>query len=234
MSYLLFVDNSFLKTFQSEAELANVIVKYLEANNWEVFKEVKPKNLNQIADIVAIKNKKIWIIETKLIYGTKVLDQAYKWLKYADYVSVAVPFSKQYSFVLEHFRKNFGIGKLFVHFNDSIKEKGFVSEKESPSLNNSLLTTEIWSSLNVKQKDSIAGTKGGGYITPYKLTIMNIKKFLEFNPKSSIYKIVNSIEHHYSNNSIAMNNLHKMLSEVEPDFDYEIVNGEKLFFLKIK
>lgn len=93
---------------------------------------------------------------------------------------------------------------------------------------------EIWTSLHEKQKSSEAGTKGGGYVTPYKLTVEKIKKFLEFNPKSNIYTIVKSVEHHYASNSVAMNNLHKMLSEVEPDFDYEIVNGEKLFFLKIK
>jgi hypothetical protein len=224
--------NSKKSQFESEAELARIVIKYLESNNWEVFKEVKPKNLNTIADIVAIKDKKIWIIETKLIYGTKVLEQAYKWTKYAHYVSVAVPLNKQYSFVLEHFRKSFGIGKLFVHHNESIKEKGFISEKEPPQFNNTLLETEIWSSLHSRQKDSIAGAKGGGYITPYKLTIEKVKKFLEYNPKSNVYKIVNAIDHHYSNNSVAMNNLHKMLSEVEPDFDYEIINGEKLFFLK--
>lgn len=227
-------DNKSKTQFQSEAELAKIVVKFLESNKWEVFKEVKPKNLNQIADIVAVKDKKIWIIETKLSYGTKVLDQAYKWGKYAHYVSVAVPFSNQYSFVLEHFRKEFGIGKIFVHPNENIKDKGFVSEKELPKLNIPVLETEIWSSLNFRQKESTAGVKGGGYITPYKITIENVKKFLQFNPKSPIELIVKNIEHHYSGDGIAINNLHKMLSEVEPDFVYENIQGKKFFSLKSK
>lgn len=217
--------------FETEAELALCVENYLKSQGWQVFKEVKPNSLSSIADIVAVKDKKIWIIETKLQYGTKVLDQAYKWKNYAHYVSIAVPTSKHVSFVLDHFLNHFGLGKIFVYPPTSTT-KGIVSIKKEATFKKDVVDLAIWNSLHIEQKDSIAGSKGGGYVTPYKLTIAEVKQFLKFNPKSSIDQIVSKIKHHYTSNSIAANNLSKMLVEVETDFIVENDKGKKLFSLK--
>jgi len=217
--------------FDTEAALALCVEIYLKSQGWQVFKEVKPNSLPGIADIVAVKDKKIWIIETKLQYGTKVLDQAYKWLNYAHYVSIAVPNSKHVSVVLDHFLNHFGIGKIFV-YSPTETTKGIVSIKKEASFKKDVIDLAIWNSLHIEQKDSIAGSKGGGYVTPYKLTIAEIKKWLRFNPNSSIEKIVSNVKHHYTNNSIAANNLSKMLEEVETDFIVDNIKGKKLFSLK--
>lgn len=217
--------------FESEADLALVVENYLKSQGWTVYKEVKPNSLSSIADIVAVKDKKVWIIETKLQYGTKVLDQAYKWLNYAHYVSIAVPASKHVSFVLDHFINAHGIGKIFV-FPPSTATRGILSIKKEAQYRKDVIDLAIWNSLHNEQKDSIAGSKGGGYITPYKLTILAIKRYLQFNPKSPIEKIVANIEHHYNSNSTAMNSLPNMLTEVETDFEVENEKGRRLFSLK--
>lgn len=224
-------NNAIESHFESEADLALCVENYLKSQGWQVFKEVKPNSLSSIADIVAVKDNKIWIIETKLQYGTKVLDQAYKWLKYAHQVSIAVPASKHVSFVLDHFLNHFGIGKIFV-YNPTENTKGIVSIKKEASYKKNVIDLAIWNSLHIEQKESIAGSKGGGYITPYKLTINEIKTYLKFNPRSPIETIVANVKHHYTSNSIAANNLSKMLSEVETDFFVENEKGKKLFSLK--
>ena len=217
--------------FQSEAELALVVEKYLKAKGWEVFKEVKPKSLSRIADIVALKDNKIWIIETKLVYGTKVLDQAAHWLHYAHYVSIAVPKGDSHSLVLNHFMNHFGIGKLDLipanEFGSAI-----VRENRPPKLNEKVMEIQIYNSLHHQQKDSVAGVKGGGYVTPYKLTIQAIKHYLKYNPGKTIGEIVNSIQHHYTSHGSAMSALPKMLLEIEDDFYSELIDGKRHFYLK--
>ena len=217
--------------FESEAQLAFIVENFLKSKGWTVYKEVKPNSLNMIADIVAVKDKKIWIIETKLNYGTKVLDQAYKWLNYAHYVSIAVPNSKHVSHVLDHFMNHYGIGKIFV-IPEVDKTKGIVSIKKDPKNNKEVIDLAIWNSLHEEQKDSIAGTKGGGYITPYKLTIKSVKDYLKYNPRSTIEDIVHNINHHYTSKSVAINTLSKTLSEVESDILTENDKGKKYFSLK--
>ena len=72
-----------------EQELASYIVSYLENENWEIFQEVQFRSYGNIADIVAVKDNKLWIIESKTTLSFKVLEQARRWK--CHYRSIAVP-----------------------------------------------------------------------------------------------------------------------------------------------
>lgn len=79
----------------SEKDLAKEVVSWLKKNNYEVYQEVQVFAYGQIADIVAVKDNRIWVIETKTSFGLKVLEQAHSWKNFANKVSVAVPVRKR-------------------------------------------------------------------------------------------------------------------------------------------
>lgn len=219
--------------FRSESDLAESIVGWLKNEGWTVFKEVQPIKLSKIADIVAVKDDKIWIIEAKLIYGSKVLEQAFYWSKYADFVSIAVPRTYNKNIVLDFFLKEHGIGRFWVAPSTVIENSGYVFLDVSPKINDNVLKKYIIESLREEHKLSIAGSSGGGYITPYKITIDQIRNLLKEKGKLSINEIVDSIKHHYSNRRSAINTLNKRLLDVEKDFEIIEEEGKKFFSLKI-
>ena len=216
--------------FKSESELAESIVIWLTSQGWTVYKEVKPHKLNEVADIVAIKNDKIWIVETKLAYGTKVLEQAHKWQKYADLVSIGVQRTYNKNTVLDFFLKEKGIGRFWVAASLT-SNHGYVHMDHSPSINENVKRNVIIESLHENQKLSIAGSVGGGHVTPYSLTIDQIRELLKTGPKS-IYEIVDGIKHHYANRNSAIQTLCKRLLEVETDFEMYREGTKRIFKLK--
>lgn len=218
--------------FKTESELALIIETWLKNSGWEVFKEVKPKTGTHIADIVALKNGEIVIIETKLHYGTQVLEQAHNWLKVAHRIYVGVPANNYSNIVLNHFLRFHGIGQILV-FSPTENRPGYCrinieAKKVEPEYK-----AHILGSLHIKQKDSIAGSKGGGHVTPYSLTIDNIRDFLKNNGPTTIEEIVKNITHHYASQSNAVSTLSKRLVEVETDFDYKMMGTKRVFFLKL-
>lgn len=219
--------------FNSESELAESVVIWLKTEGWTVYKEVKPLKFNETADIVAIKDDKIWIIESKLAYGSKVLEQAYNWMKYADFVSIAVPRTYNKNPVLDFFLKEKGIGRFWVAPSSSpLTKYGYVHLDTSPRMNNNTSKQFIINSLREEQKSSIAGSLSGGTVTPYKLTIDQIRALIRANGPQTIHQIVDSIKHHYANRASAIGTLNKRLVDLETDFIIIEVNGKKAFNLK--
>lgn len=216
--------------FQSESELALPVVNWLKQQGWTVYKEVKPRRLEGIADIVAIKDDKIWIIETKLVYGSKVLEQAYRWQNYAHFVSIAVPRSKEKNIVFEFFAQEKGIGIFWVSRMSS--DNFYVHLHKSPKVKDNILKEVILESLREEQKDSVAGSAGGGYITSYKITINKIRDLLKEKGPLTIQNIVDSIEHHYASRESAIQTLNKRLIDLETDFEIIEEFGRKKYKLK--
>jgi hypothetical protein len=219
--------------FKTEAELAEAVVAWLCDMGWTVYKEVLIQKSGKIADIVAVKDSEVWIVESKLIYGSKVLEQSYYMKDYSDYISVAIPNAKE-NLVLDFFAKHQGIGVLEVHSNGGNTEfANYVFRKEMEVKNNNpRFKSQLLESLHEDQKLSIAGSKGGGYVTPYKLTIDRIKEYLTKNGPKSINDIVQNVPHHYSNNSSAKATLAKRFLTIEKDFELVEENDQKIVRLK--
>lgn len=220
--------------FSSEAEVAHIIELWLKGQGWTVYKEVKPKTGTTIADIVAIKDGEIWIVETKLHFGTQVLEQAYKWSKVAHKVSIGIPANNYANIVLNHFMNSHGIGQILVYAPTNDRPGYCKNHIDATKKDDPPYKAYILGSLHEKQLDSVAGVKGGGYVTPYSLTIDNVKEFLKTNGPSTMEQIVSGIKHHYTSKTSAINTLTKRLIEVETEFETKIDNGKRIFWLQSK
>lgn len=218
--------------FESEAELAREIVKWLEKEGWTVYKEVLPKRLTKIADIVGVKDDKIWVIETKLAFGSKVIEQAYYWKSYADYVSIAVPTSNgDRNIVLNFFMEEKGIG-CFKVTKGWDENSSWIHESKKAKLIEKNMKSYIVESLTEAHKESVAGSFGGGYITPYKQTIDQVKALLKREGAKTVKEIVASVKHHYSSDAVARNTLSKRLFTVEDEF--ELINVDGILKIHLK
>ena len=189
----------------SEVELGELLIPWLENKGWEIYQEVKFGYGGNVADIVAMKDEEMWIIELKTSLSLKVMEQAWKW-KDAHYKSIAVPYSRRRndqfaSTILRHF----GIGYIEIG-TDYIREHlpGVMQEfkKEHYELWMLPYITELHKTY------SKAGSKHGGHITAYRMTIIMIQDFLKENPGSTLNEIIDNVGiGHYSSERSAKGSL---------------------------
>lgn len=127
-----------------------------------------------------------------------LIGQAVRWKPYANLIYVAVPRSKSGRFGdygCQLLRQE-GIGLLEVK-GDYIYET--IKAKFNRRINNHLRDTLV-----EQHKELPGGHSGGGYVTPYKLTIDRVKKYLgsyrfsEDDGWATMAEILDHCETHYS------------------------------------
>lgn len=101
--------------FYRESELTKPVSDYFIKQGCIVYKEIKIGYCR--ADLVAFKNDTLTAIELKLNDRKKAIIQAKNYQFGADYVYIAFPLMKTYSFLRksEHILKKEGIGLLIVN-----------------------------------------------------------------------------------------------------------------------
>ena len=62
-----------------EVDIAALIISWLEEQEWETYKEVQIFSYGRRADIVGVKGKLIWVVETKTTLTFEVIAQALGW-----------------------------------------------------------------------------------------------------------------------------------------------------------
>ena len=197
----------------SETDIAQVVVDYLESKDWDVYQEVQFHNYGGIADIVAVKDNQLWIIETKISLTFSVLAQAEKW--YSHYRSIAVlrgiiTYNKGRSLAYRVCRNFLKIGVMEVSPNC-----GDIYVVVPPPLQTGVDQTvkrqlDILSPLH--KEYSKAGSSGSGHLTPFKYTLLQVKEFITENPGCTMNEIIDHIgEGHYSSINSAKNNLRQAL-----------------------
>ena len=219
-----------------ETELASKVVKYLQDDKWEVYQEVKfSKYLgSSIADIVALRNNLIWIIECKTSLTLDVMEQANGWK--VPLRSVAVPYSKT------RYKKNkkqkggyigYRVAKDYLKIGIIIVGE-IVSEPVFPPILRQFYKNgnRLRKLLVDEQKNgeySSAGSKGGGYYTPYQKTIKYVKEYIKSNPGKTFKEIINYIDggrfHHYSTPASMKQSLKIALCEWESSW-CKIIDGK--------
>jgi len=181
--------------FSNEEQLAEQIVTWLKSKGWEVYQEVQIRSYDSIADIVAVKNDKIWVIETKLNFGFKVLAQADGWIDYAHYVSIGIP-CKYTNLFRERIASLLGIGVLTVR-KHNYKEEFIIKERTSPKECNDPLEI-LKDRLNEHQKNfAKAGNSYGERYTPYKNTLRQLEELVKQEPGIKLKDAIIKINHHY-------------------------------------
>lgn len=194
--------------FKSEEEFAEIIVKWLKKNGWEVYQEVQLNRYGgSIADIVAKKNDKYWIIECKLNFGFGVMSQADEWKNFANYVSVAIPYTRKTLFRIK-LCKLLNIGVLTVTYNQWLRDQ---SIDEYWQVDEDLKVTEqelkyksLINQLTERHKTfAKAGNNYGKRITPFQLTKEKLINYVKENNGVLLKEAIKSINHHYAHNNSA-------------------------------
>ena len=194
--------------FKSEEAFAEIVVKWLKKNGWEVYQEVQARAYSGIADIVAKKGDVYWIIECKLSLGFKVMAQADNWKNCANHVSVAVPYSNRTIFK-EKICKLLNIGVLAVRNHK-------VSSPEKDIIDNRWVITLVKAPIQeLKSKCLIkvltekhktfakAGNNYGKRITPFNTTVENLTTLVKEESGILLKQAITKITHHYSTDKSA-------------------------------
>lgn len=196
-----------------EKELAIPIIKWLEDQHWDVYQEVN-FGYSTRADIVAVRAGKLWTIETKTTLTIAVLEQAHMWT--TDFRSIAVPRSHRGNRNFAYrIASDLKIGVIEVDGN-------YVQEiQNAPFMRiNHGMAKLMMKKLRPEHKTALqAGSKGGGYVTEYSLTMERIKYFIKSNPGCTIREIFENLgKGHYSSSASFKTRTRMALSQWENDW----------------
>ncbi len=213
----------------NEKYIASVLVSFLKKLGWEVYQEVVVRD--RILDILCVKKGKYWAIECKMRPSFALIEQAYNWKKYAEYVSICVFFPKSKRSIknlgiIKKILYNFGIGFLAVMDDNRCVE--FIQ----PVLNENLMYKNRIK-LYEEQKDLYGAGSRGGYYSPFKKTCQELRQVVSNNPGISLREAVSKINHHYLNNDSAIKSLMKLIARnVVDGIVMHKKNGVRRLYLK--
>lgn len=177
-----------------ESELYIPVKNIFEPFGYEVYSEVEGKWFSKRADVIATKDDKLLAIEMKTSLSFQLIDQARFWMRFADFVYVAVPKSKsKRSETAMECLSALGIGLIEIDMVQYQKElnrnrdeilpynkyatislqprQNKVSKRDRQQFNNLTEEHKTW---------AIGGSKSGTskYVTPYSLLMNDVYSYL--------------------------------------------------------
>lgn len=212
----------------------------MEERDYDVYAEVESKYAGGRADVVGVSGPAVAVVEMKLTLSLDLIAQAVRWLPYANYVYIAVPRSKhrKMSGYASMFLQREGIGLLEVaeHGRTHVEVYNPVRAKFQRRIND-----HIRESLVPQHKQLPGGHSGGGYVTPYKLTMDRVREYMDRHKRMcnirtdlsewvSIRDILDHCETHYATPKPS---LASALVKYEHDWcETKIESGKKYFRCK--
>lgn len=193
----------------SEAELAAVVVAWLEALGGDVYQEVECAG--GVADIVALVRAELWIIETKVAWSLALILQAMERRRDAHRVFIAAPYSRTLNDTSQVCRE-LGIGVLDVRLGSEGCDSGEGYGK--PSVR-TVVESRRWNTRPVALAKKLqpehktharAGTNGGRW-TPFRRTCEQVSALVRRQPGITLKELVDNVEHHYSSDSSARSSI---------------------------
>lgn len=131
------------------------------------------------------------VFEAKLSFNFKVIEQAYYWKKHAHLCYIVVPTTTKNissrNFAREVCKK-MGIGVIEVNVK---RGKYFVTVKSEH--NNNPKVPKLYE----EQKKILSSNSSNTYITPFKVTVIQMNEYMKDKDSSSIIDVVKNINHHY-------------------------------------
>lgn len=206
-----------------ESELAKIVTDQFEDNGYEIYSEVIYKPGSKRADIVAVKDNEHIVIETKMSMNLTLLQQGYYWKDKVEKVYICFPSTRKINWFALNMCRDYGIG-VYIYK----KKTGLELILES-----SVCTEPDLPKLYEEQKDSISGSKGGGYVTPFSLTRVKLIEHIKTNGEQLLLQSIKDIEHHYSNDNSAKNALNKMIN-LNVINELEVFRKGKQVWVKVK
>lgn len=201
-----------------EADYAAVVMAHLTDAGWDCYPEAQLFSGDRRADIAAVMGNRLWIIEVKTNATLALLDQAYGWLGFAHFVSVATPTWMGRKAFSQFLHQN-GIGHIGVCAADRT-----VAVHESPRFNRRpIMAKNFIEALHPDMKRyAPGGTAVSGYSSPWKRTMQMAVDHISANPGATMREIVEGIDHHYSADATARSAL---MTWLERDKRVMIVRG---------
>jgi len=191
----------------TEQELAARVVAWLQEQGWTVHEEVAGCG-SCIPDIVAVMDRRLWIIECKRTMGLAVMAQADHWRGRAHWVSVATPARSKPNWGQRRFEiavlADRGIGRL------SVREKRYVEpvrvELEAKMLRRPEpgAVARIRRALVPENKagsevNARAGTANGGQWTRWKGTCRELQRAVLKRPGVTLKELLDDADgYHYA------------------------------------
>lgn len=200
-----------------EQVLARHVVTWLQAQHWDVYEEVKINRWKHgIADIVAVREPLVWVIECKRSLTMAVLAQAFRWKALKRSIAVLRPATDRKSSCRDFSHRvcsEFGIGLIEVGRTGQVYEtitapitRGFRQESE-------------WIRETVNeghQRSAKAGSSRGGFWTPYKDTMRQVRVVVSNHPGCTLTDIMSYLDaHHYHTDAAARTCIARALDEWE-------------------
>jgi hypothetical protein len=208
-----------------ESDLYRPVKDALEQLGYEVYAEVEYGSGGKRADVVGYQHPAVCVVEMKTSLTMDLIEQAYKWLPYAHHIYIAIPARKKDvpSFVSKLLHQ-FGIGIM------QVTPRGRVVVTQRAKFNRPRHASKWKKILRPEHQTWLeGGSQGGGYVTPYKLTIERVRQYLSRNPHRwfTIREILDHCETHYAS---PKNSLSKALREFEHDWCESKIDDRKLYF----
>lgn len=206
----------------AETAVAAPVVRWLQGFGWNVYQEVQIHSLGAVADIVAERDGRVWVVETKTRLCLDLLGQALSWRRYAHWSSVAFPQTKHragFEFA-EAACRTHGIGMLEVRLGD---DSDSVSERLAPDMLRGRKAGEYarrwWSKDLDRMRAALvperidfaeAGNATGLRWTPWQGTCAEVHRFVTQNPGVTVSEMVKAMgQCHYASSSTARVSLAK-------------------------
>lgn len=193
-----------MKARITETEIGRAVVAWLVADGWDVYQEVYCGG--STCDVVAVRGPLLWAIECKTSLSFDVLEQALHWRGRAHFVAVAVPEARSGRYAYK-ICEDYGIGVIVVGVNSVSRRTEAATvdcrQRVPPAFNRRAAET-LKMSLLPEQKQSVAGSAGGGHWTPFKETCRRLADIVRHHVDGIEAKVaLANIHHHYRTDASA-------------------------------
>ncbi|MFH1984820.1 MAG: hypothetical protein ABIL58_23510 [Pseudomonadota bacterium] len=179
-----------------ETDLAATVVTWLGDQHWDVYQEVERDGA--IADIVAAMGPLRWVVECKKTLSLCLLEQAFRWIHRAHFVSIAVPqvFAAP---------KGRGAARIFCNQNGigmiAVGPHG-IKVYRPPAMSRAAAVSG-WRLCEQHKTFSPAGTASGVRWTPFASTCCQLRNLLVDRPGLALSEAMKGIDHHYASDATA-------------------------------
>ncbi len=185
----------------TEAEVAAVVVAWLEAQGADVYQEVEC--ISGVADIVVRIGAELWIVETKVALSLALLLQAAERRRSAHRVYIAAPYTRHMPDVAR-LCDELGIGVLVVHVGGTGPWDPPRVEERVRSRRWNTRPVALAARLRPEHKTALAaGTPGAGRSTPFRDTCTQLLRLVHDQPGITLKAAIDEIRHHYGSNAAA-------------------------------
>jgi len=202
-----------------ETELATAVMEWLEEQWWDCYPEAQFRSYGGRADIAAVRDGRLWIVECKCSLSMALLNQAHDWTGAAHYVSVAAPSKKrrgQYGGVVDFFLREKGMG----HIKITEGWDGTLAPYEilPPRLHRYAhhRAKELIGLLHPDMKRYKPGNANSDFSSPFNRTMRAVVDYIKWHPGCTQKDIVDNVPHHYGCSATARSCIPKWLAW-EPD-----------------